>query len=316
MKPGAAVSILIPCHNAAPYLAATLSSALAQTLTAIEVIVVDDRSTDASRQIAERFSPAVKVVSAEGTGASAARNQASAISSGAFLQYLDADDLLEPHALSSRVEALHRTGADFAISDWQRVVGGGGAWRDGRVERSTPPAGMPLDVAVLRGYWAPPAAILYRRTIWERTEGWRDTLPVIQDARFLLDAARIGGRVTTVPGVGARYRQHTDQSLSSSSPVKFWRDVLRNALEVERLWWQDGGLDPMRRGALAEVLSNCVLQGLSLDRALFYEAAAELRRFGAPIPSKRVRAALMAARLVGYGPTRALLSAKAAGSAR
>jgi glycosyltransferase involved in cell wall biosynthesis len=71
------VSILIPCSNAAPWLAATLASALAQTHPRTEIIIVDDGSSDHSLAIARTFEPhGVRVVTQPNAGASAARNHA------------------------------------------------------------------------------------------------------------------------------------------------------------------------------------------------------------------------------------------------
>src|SRR5689334_12629004 len=89
------VSILVPCYNAARWLPATLASALAQTESSIEVIVVDDGSTDESLAVARSYeSRGVRVFSQRNAGASAARNRAMREARGEFLQFLDADDLL------------------------------------------------------------------------------------------------------------------------------------------------------------------------------------------------------------------------------
>src|SRR5882757_7587254 len=100
------VSILIPCHNGGAYLRATLESALNQTHPQCEVIVVDDGSTDDSLAIARDFEPRIKVLTGPQKGASAARDRATEEARGEWLQYLDADDLLLPHAVASRVAAL------------------------------------------------------------------------------------------------------------------------------------------------------------------------------------------------------------------
>lgn len=101
------VSILIPAHNAARWVADTLQSALGQTWIRKEIILVDDGSTDETLVIARRFSSAnVIVVTQEKQGAAAARNKALALSSGDYVQWLDADDLLAPDKISRQVEVL------------------------------------------------------------------------------------------------------------------------------------------------------------------------------------------------------------------
>jgi len=108
------VSILIPCYNAEKYLEETLNSALSQTWQNIEIIVVDDGSIDNSLSIAKRFaSNKVKVISQENRGASAARNRALKEAQGDFIQYLDADDLLNPIKIEDQLLLLENSCYDF-----------------------------------------------------------------------------------------------------------------------------------------------------------------------------------------------------------
>lgn len=89
------VSILIPCYNSERFVAETLDSCLAQTYRNIEIIVVDDGSTDNSFAIAKSFeSNIIKVYRQDNSGACAARNYAFRKSSGEYIVYLDADDIL------------------------------------------------------------------------------------------------------------------------------------------------------------------------------------------------------------------------------
>jgi glycosyltransferase involved in cell wall biosynthesis len=103
MKP--LVSILIPAYNAEPWIAQTLKSALAQTWPCKEIIVVDDGSTDKTLTVALTFaSPQVKVVAQKNAGASAARNHAYRLCSGKYIQWLDADDILDPDKITQQMD--------------------------------------------------------------------------------------------------------------------------------------------------------------------------------------------------------------------
>jgi glycosyltransferase involved in cell wall biosynthesis len=105
MKP--LVSILIPAYNAEPWIAYTLRSALDQTWTRAEIIVVDDGSTDQTCAVARQFeSDGVRVVTQENQGAAAARNRAFSLSQGDYIQWLDADDLLAPDKIARQMEVL------------------------------------------------------------------------------------------------------------------------------------------------------------------------------------------------------------------
>ena len=99
------VSILIPAHNAQEWIADTLRSALAQTWEPKEIIVVDDGSTDQSLAIAREFeSEKVRVVTQTNMGAATARNKAYSLCHGDYIQWLDADDLLDPEKIARQME--------------------------------------------------------------------------------------------------------------------------------------------------------------------------------------------------------------------
>jgi glycosyltransferase involved in cell wall biosynthesis len=111
------VSILIPAYNAERWLAATIQSALAQTWPDTEVIVVDDGSSDATLAVAKRFeSGRVKVVTQPNAGAVAARNEAYSHAQGGYIQWLDADDLLDPNKVRAQMEVAKRTDRSVLLS--------------------------------------------------------------------------------------------------------------------------------------------------------------------------------------------------------
>jgi glycosyltransferase involved in cell wall biosynthesis len=105
MKP--LVSILIPAHNAGPWVADSIRSALQQTWPRTEIVVVDDGSRDNTAEIARSLaSNKVKVVVKENEGAAATRNHAYKLCQGDFIQWLDADDLLTPNKIERQLGAL------------------------------------------------------------------------------------------------------------------------------------------------------------------------------------------------------------------
>jgi glycosyltransferase involved in cell wall biosynthesis len=114
------VSILIPAYNAGEWLEDTLRSALAQTRERKEIIVVDDGSTDKTPQIARRFeSDTVRVFTQKNQGAAATRNRAYELSHGDYIQWLDADDLLNPEKVASQMEVVQQ------LQDRRTLVSGG-----------------------------------------------------------------------------------------------------------------------------------------------------------------------------------------------
>jgi glycosyltransferase involved in cell wall biosynthesis len=101
------VSILIPAYNAEDWISETLRSATAQTWDRKEIIVVDDGSTDSTLELVRQFrSDGVRVVTQENQGAAAARNKAFSLSKGDYIQWLDADDLLDPPKVAKQMDVL------------------------------------------------------------------------------------------------------------------------------------------------------------------------------------------------------------------
>lgn len=100
------VSVVIPAYNAEGYLAATIESVLAQTYRPLEVLVVDDGSSDGTVALARSFGDPVRVIEQENKGPAGARNTGFAEARGAIIALLDADDLWMPERLAACVDLL------------------------------------------------------------------------------------------------------------------------------------------------------------------------------------------------------------------
>ena len=270
------ISIIIPCYNAQRWIRETLSSVLAQNIASMEIIVVDDGSTDDSARIIQQEFPAVRLLQTENRGPSHARNVGTQASSGTLIQYLDADDLLVPDKLNAQAHLLEETGADVAYGDWQFLVPtSNGSFVPGQtVHRQI--TGEP-EIELFTTFWCPPAAYLFRRSIVEKVGGWNERLPVIQDARFALDCALQGGRFAYCPRLVAQYRNHRVGSVSTQNGVAFVRDVFQNAVEIHEGWQRQGGISEQRRTALHSVYSYIAQSTVRNDKATFEAAYGALK---------------------------------------
>lgn len=119
------ISVIVPAYNAEKYLPATLDSLLAQTLKAVEIIIVNDGSTDSTQELIDAYTApdrgqtTVRSMFQPNAGVSAARNRGLEQASGDYVLFLDADDLLTPPSLEAFYTALTSAGADMAIGRLQ-----------------------------------------------------------------------------------------------------------------------------------------------------------------------------------------------------
>lgn len=120
------ISIIVPVYNAEKYLTSTLDSVLSQTFTDLEVLCVDDGSTDKSKQILKRYEKQdarLKVFRQKNGGGSAARNLGLRHASGEYVMFLDSDDLYEMDIINQAYGRAIETGADIVYYNFARFVG-------------------------------------------------------------------------------------------------------------------------------------------------------------------------------------------------
>jgi glycosyltransferase involved in cell wall biosynthesis len=112
------VSVVIPAYNAERFLSETLASVRTQTYRNLEIIIVNDGSTDSTGAIAQqaaRDDKRIRLIHQENLGVARARNRGIAAANGDFIAPIDADDLWDPHNLSLQMEALLKAGANVAV---------------------------------------------------------------------------------------------------------------------------------------------------------------------------------------------------------
>ena len=122
------ISVVVPIYNVERYLEPCLESIATQTFEDLEVVMVDDGSTDGSAAIAEAFAardPRFRLLAQPNAGLSAARNTGIDAAAGEFLAFVDSDDMLKPQAYELLLGSLDKTGSDFASGNAVRFTGAG-----------------------------------------------------------------------------------------------------------------------------------------------------------------------------------------------
>ncbi len=213
------VSIIVPCYNAERYLDEALDSACAQTCADVEIIAVDDGSTDGTRGIlharARRDSRFV-VLAQPNQGESAARNAGLRYARGEFICFLDADDVLLPGKIERQAAFLDRTpGCDLVYSDF--LMADSKLRLFGYVRTLIPPGDILAEYA--RRNWFGVMVPLMRRSAAVRVGGFDETLRRAEDWDYWIRCARLC-RFEYLPGAVAVYRHHENQIHRSDAEME------------------------------------------------------------------------------------------------
>lgn len=217
------VSVIIPCFNAERWLKEAIDSCLNQTYTNLEIIVVDDGSTDSSLDIIRSYGDRVIWENQPNQGGCVARNRGFALSSGDYIQYLDADDYILPQKIKKQVDGLLETSADVIYSDWryQKHLSDGTVLLD-PINCCGPQADF-LESLLSDRQWIAPMALLFTRDAVIRSGGWDECLKTGQDRDFFISVAMSGCRFHYQPGCASVYRRYGNVTVSTSSKQR-WRD--------------------------------------------------------------------------------------------
>lgn len=257
------VSIAIPCYNTERWLRQCIESALGQRGVEAEVLVVDDGSTDGSREIARSFGDRIQLIEGPHSGANASRNAALRKASGEWIQFLDADDYLEPQKIETQL-AEARGDADVLYSPvWIESSSGR------ELSRTSPDAD--LDIQWIRWHIPQTGGALWRREPLLALGGWREGQPCCQEHELYLRARMAGLRFVYTPTPGAVYRIWSEETLCRKDPVQVVR--VRTALMDSMAEWlvDTGRMTPDYR---REIGRACFEMARTLARSDLAAAAA------------------------------------------
>lgn len=234
------ISVIVPAHNSEAYLGAAVASLTAQTVRDLEIIIVDDGSTDGTATVAAECAsrdPRIRVISRQTASGrpACARNAGLGVARGKYIALLDADDIALPHRLEAAISAMQRTGARFAFADYCKLH-----QKTGKVDRIGFLASKALlkraaeylqriddtvylcsarFAAFLLTFTAvhTPTVVFERSLLVGKTRGFDESLVCFEDVDLWLRFAQ-RTRFVFVNEVHALYRRHSD-SITASNPV-------------------------------------------------------------------------------------------------
>ncbi len=275
------VSVVIPCHNSDSWLGEAIQSVLRQDGFNLEILVVLDSCSDESREVAESFGEAVSIFTGDWRNGNAARNHGLVTASGEWVQFLDADDFLQPGKIASQLAAS---------SDEVDVIYSGLVIREERCgkEVSTQPTPSSSEIEQwLRWELCQTGAALWRTGALRSIGGWKSELPCCQDNELTMRAIMRGLRFCYVDGPCAGYRIWSEETVCRKDP----RRVVHQKTELI-----DAFLDWLK------ATGKCEQKHLEIAGQACFELARTLAQVSIPEAGQYARARMKAGLFRMEGP--------------
>jgi len=194
------VSIVIPCYNQAQYLHESVQSALDQTYADIEIIIVNDGSTDNTVEIASTLQQthpdSIYILTQKNQGLSEARNSGIAMAKGNFILPLDADDRLDKHIITRCMDAMIHNNADIVYTEWQCF-----GEDNSIIHRKS------FNKVNILYENQPAPSSLYRKNVWQSVGGYKKNMDGgYEDWEFWINAYKHNFKFFNVPEILFYYR--------------------------------------------------------------------------------------------------------------
>jgi glycosyltransferase involved in cell wall biosynthesis len=268
------VSLVIPAYNHATYLAQAVESVLAQDYPGIELIVIDDGSTDNTRDVLAHYTGRLHWQTQPNSGQAYTLNRGWTMARGEILGYLSADDLVLPGCVSAAVEALRAspeivlTYCDFELID-----------PHSRVIRTVRARDFDYREMVVNLTCAPGPGVFFRRAAFQRAGGWDPGLRQMPDYEYWLRLGLVGA-FQRIPRTLAAFRVHEGSATFSAAPPEQAEEPVR----ILRKYFGLAEVPAAIRQHELQAISNALLVSAQLHlRAGRYMAASGCVRRAAGI---------------------------------
>jgi glycosyltransferase involved in cell wall biosynthesis len=265
------VSIIIPCYNAEQWIGEAIDSVLSQTYSPIELIIIDDGSTDNSLKIIKSYGNKVKWEKTLNRGQSAAKNKGFNLSQGKYIQWLDADDYILPEKIEKQVAYLEESDSDIVYGDWRHQC----HKKNGSIvleEVKISGEHQNILEALLSGWWAAPLAYLMKREIVEYIGRWDEDLRIQDDPDFWIRAAIAGFKFSYQSGCYSIYRRYGKITVSTKDSLGWCREREIIWEKATQLLIKKNSLDCQVKKALSQGYFNLARTCFDLDKNLYIKS--------------------------------------------
>lgn len=259
MESGPVVSVVIPAYNDARFIGQALRSVLAQSYRPLDIVVVDDGSTDETAEIAGSFGPQVRIFRQANAGAAAARNRGLAVSTGDYVAFLDADDLWHPRKVELQLRHLQTCPECAAVycrkievrADTQTLQWNGTIGEPPDALATNPRESGWLYLELLRSSLIHTSSIMVSRAAIERVGLFEESLRKGQDLEFWLRLSRLAP-IHMLDAVLSAYRIHPASISHRSMEKNYHAEVVEQA--AGRFGPSDPAGGSLENGELARLL--------------------------------------------------------------
>jgi glycosyltransferase involved in cell wall biosynthesis len=196
------VSIIIPCFNHGKYLGSAIDSALSQSCRSVQVIVINDGSSDETDAVAKSYGQSIVYINQDNRGLSAARNVGIAASTAKYLAFLDADDILSHTAIECALVASEERDDVFVVAGWRKFVDD----IEVPIEADKVKIFSNAFPHLIHDNLAPPHAYLVPRLLAEQVKGFNTQFRSCEDWDFWARLAINGAILKSIPHLSAFYR--------------------------------------------------------------------------------------------------------------
>jgi len=299
------VSVVIPAYNAAQWVSKTIESVLNQTHNELEIVLVDDGSTDRTVEVArnslQQGRVPYRILRQPNAGAAGARNRGWQVAQGEWIQFLDADDLLDPRKIELQVAQVSaEEAADVVYADWQKLVCSGSQWIG--FDFRSPELGIdPIAEILSDRNFLQLGCLLFKTSTLSAAGGFDQSHEPIEDVGLCVKIAIAGGKFVKARSSGpmSSYRD-LPRSFSKINHRRFIESCVRNAKLAERYVRDTPGSSPRVIESIVDVYYSAARYFAGYDWSKFEEVVADIEALQPAFVPKYPAQVHVLSRIAGY----------------